>query len=70
MQTLLTVVKVAALVALMVGLVHRGRRQLLHLAPAPRRRRNLGSGAASVIWAYDGWIAVSMIAGEVVAPER
>jgi len=27
-------------------------------------------GAASVIWAYDGWIAVSMIAGEVRAPER
>ena len=25
---------------------------------------------ASVIWTYDGWIAVSMIAGEVVAPER
>jgi amino acid transporter len=23
-----------------------------------------------VIWTYDGWIAVSMIAGEVVAPER
>ena len=25
---------------------------------------------ASVIFTYDGWIAVSMIAGEVVAPER
>jgi len=25
---------------------------------------------ASVFWTYDGWIAVSMIAGEVVAPER
>jgi APA family basic amino acid/polyamine antiporter len=25
---------------------------------------------ASVVWTYDGWIAVSMIAGEVVAPER
>jgi amino acid transporter len=23
-----------------------------------------------VIWAYDGWVAVSMIAGEVVAPEK
>jgi amino acid transporter len=30
----------------------------------------LGRAAASVIWAYDGWIAVSMIAGEVVAAER
>ena len=26
--------------------------------------------SASVIWTYDGWIAVSMIAGEVVAPGR
>jgi APA family basic amino acid/polyamine antiporter len=25
---------------------------------------------ASVIWAYDGWVAVSMIAGEVVGAER
>jgi basic amino acid/polyamine antiporter, APA family len=32
--------------------------------------KSLGVGAASVIWAYDGWIAVSMIAGEVVAAEK
>jgi len=31
---------------------------------------SLGVGAAAVIWAYDGWIAVSMIAGEVVAAEK
>lgn len=30
----------------------------------------LGRAAASVIWAYDGWVAVSMIAGEVVAAEK
>ena len=30
----------------------------------------LARAVASVIWTYDGWIAVSMIAGEVVAPER
>ena len=30
----------------------------------------LGRAAASVIWAYDGWIAVSMVAGEVVGAER
>jgi APA family basic amino acid/polyamine antiporter len=30
----------------------------------------LGRAAASVIWAYDGWIAVSMIAGEIVAAEK
>jgi basic amino acid/polyamine antiporter, APA family len=31
---------------------------------------SLGMGAASVIFAYDGWNAVSMIAGEVVAAEK
>src|SRR5207253_10238229 len=30
----------------------------------------LARAVAAVIWTYDGWIAVSMIAGEVVAPER
>jgi APA family basic amino acid/polyamine antiporter len=30
----------------------------------------LGRAAASVLWAYDGWIAVSVMAGEVVAPEK
>lgn len=30
----------------------------------------LGRAAASVIWAYDGWIAVSMVAGEVKNPEK
>ena len=30
----------------------------------------LGRAVASVIWTYDGWIAVSMIAGEVVNPEK
>src|SRR5256885_15748572 len=30
----------------------------------------LARAVAAVIWTFDGWIAVSMIAGEVVAPER
>ena len=30
----------------------------------------LARAVASVILTYDGWIAVSMIAGEVIAPER
>src|SRR5258705_113106 len=33
-------------------------------------RGGLARAVASVFWTYDGWIAVSMIAGEVVAPER
>jgi APA family basic amino acid/polyamine antiporter len=31
---------------------------------------SLGAGAAAVIFAYDGWIAVSMISGEVIAAEK
>ena len=53
------------------GVVCGRRRQLHRTCARPRTEaRNLGLGAASVIWAYDGWIAVSMIAGEVRAPER
>ncbi len=69
-QTVLTVVKVAALVALMMVSFGTALGSFSHLRPVGGGARNLGSGAASVIWAYDGWIAVSMIAGEVRAPER
>jgi basic amino acid/polyamine antiporter, APA family len=69
-QTFLTVVKVAGLLAVTVAAFMAGGGSFAHLAPSAGAARNLGSGAASVIWAYDGWIAVSMIAGEVVAPER
>jgi amino acid transporter len=69
-QTVLTVVKVAALLALMAVSFTAAAGSFAHLRPAEAGARNLGNGAASVIWAYDGWIAVSMIAGEVRAPER
>jgi APA family basic amino acid/polyamine antiporter len=69
-QTVLTVIKVAALAALVVAAFGVGGGSFAHLGPAPGGPRNLGSGVASVIWAYDGWVAVSMIAGEVVAAER
>jgi len=51
-----------------VVLLHR--RELLpsrRRSRSGRRRPKLGQAAASVIWAYDGWVAVSMITGEVVA---
>ena len=69
-QTFFTVVKVAALLALMVFSFTATGGTFAHLRPSAEGPRNLGIGAASVIWAYDGWIAVSMIAGEVRAPER
>lgn len=69
-QTFLTVIKVGALLLLIAASFALGGGSFAHLAPCPDGPRSLGSGAASVIWAYDGWIAVSMIAGEVVAPEK
>jgi basic amino acid/polyamine antiporter, APA family len=69
-QMALTAIKVSALLLLMVACfaTPEGRFANIHLSAGGPR--GLGSGAASVIWAYDGWVAVSMIAGEVLAPER
>jgi amino acid transporter len=72
-QGAFTVVKVAALVAVIGASFAFAPGSFGHLAmrePAPVTFAALGAGAASVIWAYDGWIAVSMVAGEVVAAER
>ena len=68
-QTFFTVVKVGALVLLMAASFTLPGGSFSHLA-GTGEARNLGSGVASVIWAYDGWIAVSMVAGEVLAPEK
>ena len=69
-QTSFTVVKVAALLGLVMACFVFASGSFGHLRPSATGPANLGSGAASVIWAYDGWIAVSMIAGEVAAPEK
>jgi amino acid transporter len=72
-QSLFTAVKIGALLLLMLvsffvvdgRIDHLGMRSGAHFD-----LNSLGVGAASVIWAYDGWVAVSMIAGEVVAAEK
>lgn len=69
-QSVFTSLKVIALLALMVVSFSVPGGTFAHLAPATHAARNIGIGAASVIWAYDGWVAVSMVAGEVVAPEK
>jgi basic amino acid/polyamine antiporter, APA family len=69
-QTVLAFIKVGALLALIVVSFASGGGSFGHLAPTPGGGSNLGNGAASVIWAYDGWIAVSMIAGEVMGAEK
>ena len=71
-QGTLTVLKVSALLLVMgAGFLAGG--SFAHLAersPTGVESDALGRAAASVIWAYDGWIAVSMIAGEVVGAEK
>ena len=69
-QTLLAATKVGALVVLTAVAFLTPGGSFAHLTAASAGAHRLGNGAASVIWAYDGWIAVSMIAGEVRAPER
>jgi amino acid transporter len=66
-----TVVKVAALAAIILGAFLLGQGSAANLLDGgPVRGGGLARAVASVIWTYDGWIAVSIIAGEVIAPER
>lgn len=66
-----TLVKVTALAAIILGAFLLGNGSLTHFAEGGVvHGSGLARAVASVIWTYDGWIAVSMIAGEVVAPER
>lgn len=66
-----TVVKVTALAAIILGAFLLGKGSLSNLTEGGAAHGSgLARAVASVIWTYDGWIAVSMIAGEVVAPER
>jgi amino acid transporter len=78
-QVLLTIVKVAGLLALVLG-------SLLLAAPAPPTAageaarvqgssllgfmRLVGLGVAAVLFTYDGWVDVTHVAGEVKEPAR
>src|SRR6266446_4502071 len=66
-----TLVKVTALAAIILGAFLLGDGSFSHLTEAGVvQGGGLARAVAAVIWTYDGWIGVSMIAGEVVAPER
>ena len=66
-----TVVKVTALAAIILGAFLLGNGKVSHITEGGTvHGGGLARAVASVIWTYDGWVAVSMIAGEVVAPER
>ena len=66
-----TLVKVTALAAIILGTFLLAQGSLSHLTEGGVvHGGGLARAVAAVIWTYDGWVAVSMIAGEVVAPER
>ena len=66
-----TIVKVTALAAIILGAFLLGDGSLGNItAGGAVQGGGLARAVAAVIWTYDGWVAVSMIAGEVVAPER
>jgi basic amino acid/polyamine antiporter, APA family len=66
-----TLVKVTALTAIILGAFLLADGSLSHMtAGGTVQGGGVARAMASVIWTYDGWVAVSMIAGEVVAPER
>jgi amino acid transporter len=66
-----TLVKVTALAAIIVGAFLLGNGTLSNITEGGVvQGGGLARAVAAVIWTYDGWVAVSMIAGEVVAPER
>jgi amino acid transporter len=66
-----TFVKVAALVAIITGAFVFSQGDLSHFADEGSvNGEGIARAMASVIWTYDGWIAISMIAGEIVAPDR
>jgi basic amino acid/polyamine antiporter, APA family len=66
-----TLVKVTALAAIILGAFVLGHGSLSHITEGGVvQGGGLARAVAAVIWTYDGWVAVSMIAGEIVAPER
>src|SRR5207302_9251386 len=67
-----TLVKVTALAAIILGAFLSGHGSLAHLTERAGAVHGggLARACAAVIWTYDGWTAVRMIAGEAVARER
>src|SRR5258705_8902518 len=66
-----TLAKVTALAAIILGAILLGHGSLSNIVEGGAvQGSGLARAVAAVIWTYDGWVAVSMIAGEVVAPER
>jgi amino acid transporter len=68
---LTTLVKVLALAAIILGAFLLADGTFSHFTEgAAVQGGGVARAMASVMWTYDGWVAISMIAGEVVAPDR
>jgi amino acid transporter len=76
-QSFLTVLKVAAIVALAVLVFSAGKGSWEHFRPDPKNPAWAGWGLgafaaalAAVLWAYDGWNNLTMVGSEIRDPER
>lgn len=71
-NNLFTLVKVAALLAVIAGafLFFHGEVSRWWIAPEVSGEQDLAAAAKSVLYAYSGWIYVSLVAGELKAPGR
>lgn len=71
-----TAAKVSALIALIVAVVFSDKGSAGNLPPlwperwTPELTAGLGLSMISVLWAYDGWITVTLTAGEFKNPQR
>jgi APA family basic amino acid/polyamine antiporter len=75
-QNILTVVKMAALgglIAVSFALGHGGLEKIPAAGPGvpfTKLLSSLGLALVAVLWAYDGWVEITYVAGEVRDPER
>ncbi|MBI3854459.1 MAG: amino acid permease [Planctomycetes bacterium] len=72
-QIVLTVIKVAALVVLIVFVFASGRGDAARWVAAPEGGggwRGVMAAAQSVLFTCNGWVYVSLVAGEILEPER
>jgi basic amino acid/polyamine antiporter, APA family len=75
-MTVFTAAKVAALLALIVAAFVSGKGSAANFRPfwpdswSPDLLSSFGLSLIAVLWAYDGWISVTLTAGEIRNPEK
>jgi APA family basic amino acid/polyamine antiporter len=69
-QKLFTAIKIAGLLALIAAAFFGGARATASPAPGPFSLAHFGVAMIACVLSYDGWVAVSFIAGEIKDPKR